>query len=117
MRRKCPGLKPAAEAMDSCMPTNVFLGREENSSPEASKYQKEKPDRGGRKVFVGNKYEKVFVGNKYEKVFAGAGGEQIPKRKNRKDVGRHTRVVEEHRMRAEAVPRGAVDCIGERMQA
>ena len=90
------------------MPTNVFLGREENSSPEASKYQKEKPDRGGRKVFVGNKYEKVF---------AGAGGEQIPKRKNRKDVGRHTRVVEEHRMRAEAVPRGAVDCIGERMLA
>ena len=26
-------------------------------------------------------------------------------------------VVEEHRMRAEAIPRGVVDCIGERMLA
>ena len=24
MRRKYPGLKPAAEAMDFCMPTNAF---------------------------------------------------------------------------------------------
>ena len=32
-------------------------------------------------------------------------------------IGRHTQVVEEHRIWAEAVPKGAVDCIGERMLA